>query len=158
MKPQQGPLLPALYRLIRAAGNTGQVSARTGSWAGSVRGARGEFPQLPRSPGRECPSHLHSPGILLGGLGFFRLAFLPTFRACRLQWSEESQGSWKGLQEEVAGGSPRPEATPLARSCPPAAHTPSLSPFPSQLGPQPCCLSTSSGIFSILLSSGRSGW
>ena len=27
-----------------------------------------------------------------------------------------------------------------------------------ELGPQPCCLPTSSGIFSILLSRGRSGW
>lgn len=109
-------------------------------------------------PWRRVPRSSFS---LPGDFAFFGLAFMPVPGATWFQWSEVCGGSWKGSRrgprgslvlEAIYPAPAGPSVTFMLLTPPP------LSPFPPQLGPQPCCLPTSSGIFSILLSRGRSGW
>lgn len=120
MKPQQGPLLPSLYLLGRAAGNTGRVSARTGSRAGSVRGV---------SPAAWFPwKRMSLPPSL---------SWHPLGRSCLLQTCIHAH--LRGLPVAVERGKPRQleggtgrggRGQPQARGHPSGAKLPSCCSHP----------------------------
>ena len=61
--------------------------------------------------GRECHVAPTSPSQHpLGDSAFFRLAFMPTFSACRFQWIEDCRGGWRGNRRRWQRGSPVLEA------------------------------------------------